>query len=82
MVEAIFGDVPVFLIGAFAAAAYAPERSTKVVDYFVAAERYEDAQARLRTGEWEKTRTLTSPTPRSASTAARGSRASAARRST
>lgn len=61
MVEAIFGDVPVFLVGAFAAAAYAPERYTKDVDYFVAAERYEDAQARLRAGEWSKTRTLAFP---------------------
>jgi hypothetical protein len=61
MVEAIFGDVPVFLVGAFAAAAYAPERYTKDVEYFVAAGRYEDAQARLRAGEWKQTRTLTFP---------------------
>lgn len=61
MVEPIFGDVPVFLVGAFAAAVYAPERYTKDVDYFVAADRYEDAQARLRNCAWKKTRTLTFP---------------------
>jgi hypothetical protein len=59
VVEAIFGDVPVFLIGAHAAAAYAPERSTNDVDYFVAADHYEDAQARLHAGGWKQTRTLT-----------------------
>jgi hypothetical protein len=58
MADAIFGDVPVFLVGAFAAAAYAPERYTKDIGSFVAAEHYEDAQARLRAGEWKKTRTL------------------------
>lgn len=59
--EPVFGDVPVFLVGAFAAAVYAPERYTKDVDYFVAADRYEDAQARLRSQAWKKTRTLTFP---------------------
>lgn len=61
MIEAIFGDIPVFLVGAFAAAAYAPERHTKDVDYFVAAENYDDAQARLQAGDWKKTRTLLFP---------------------
>ncbi len=61
VVEAIFGDVPVFLVGAFAAAAYAPERYTKDVGYFVAAEHYEDARSRLRAGEWKMTRALAFP---------------------
>jgi len=61
VIEEIFWDVPVVLVGAFAAAAYAPERYTKDVDYFVAEEHYEDAQARLRDGEWKKTRTLVFP---------------------
>src|SRR5665213_240410 len=61
VVENIFGGLPVFLIGAFAAAAYAPERYTKDVDYFVAAENYEDAQARLPAAEWEVMRALCFP---------------------
>jgi len=61
MIAAIFGDIPVFLIGAFAAAAYAPERYSKDVGYFVSAERYDDAQARLLASDWEKCRTLMFP---------------------
>jgi hypothetical protein len=36
-------------------------RCEKDVDYFVAAEHYDEAQARLRAGEWKKTGTLTFP---------------------
>ncbi|MEA2719785.1 MAG: hypothetical protein QOJ39_1649 [Candidatus Eremiobacteraeota bacterium] len=61
MIAAIFGDIPVFLIGALAAAAYAPERYTKDVDYFVVADRYGEAQTRLLTAGWKQTRTLTFP---------------------
>ena len=61
VIEPIFGDIPVFLVGAFAAAAYAPERYTKDVDYFVTADRYGDTQARLRAADWKQTRTLAFP---------------------
>lgn len=61
VLESIFGDVPVFLIGAFAAAVYAPERYTKDVDYFVTAERYDDAQDCLRSRGWKVARTLVFP---------------------
>lgn len=59
--ETIFGDLPVFLVGALAAAVYAPERSTSDVDYFVTADRYDDARACLREAGWRETRTLTFP---------------------
>ena len=61
VVDAIFGDISVFLIDAFAVAAYAPERLPKDVCYFVAAKRYGDAQARLRAAKWNETRTLAFP---------------------
>src|ERR1700685_2730732 len=61
LVEMTFGDVPALLIGAHAAAVYAPERFTKDVDYFVAPDRYEDARACLIAGEWKQTRTLIFP---------------------
>jgi hypothetical protein len=61
IVEAIFGDIPVFLVGAFAAAAYAPERYSNDIGYFVAAQRYDGAQARLLASDWKKTRTLMFP---------------------
>ncbi len=48
MSDAVFGDVPVCLIGALAAATYAPERMTHDIDYFCEAGNYDAACASLR----------------------------------
>jgi hypothetical protein len=61
MIERALGSLPAFLVGAHAAAAYAPERMTKDVDYFVAAEHYAEAQASLRKNSWTKLRDLHFP---------------------
>ena len=47
MIERTLGDIAAFLIGAHAASAYPPERMTKDINYFVVADRYATAIARL-----------------------------------
>jgi len=61
LVEQTFGTIPALLVGAHAVAAYAAERMTKDVDYFVAGEQYAQAEERLRDGGWTKLRDLHFP---------------------
>jgi hypothetical protein len=61
MIEPMFDTIPVFLIGAHAAAAYAPERMTKDIDYFVAGENYAEATTRIGNSGWTKIRDLHFP---------------------
>lgn len=48
VLDKIFAGLPIFLIGAHAAAAFAPERMTQAVDYFTTGDFYEIAAGRLR----------------------------------
>jgi hypothetical protein len=61
LIEQTFGSIPVLLVGAHAVAAYAPERMTKDVDYFVAGDRYAEAEKRLQDSGWAKLRDLHFP---------------------
>lgn len=56
--------LPVMLIGAHAAAAYAPPRNTADVDFIVSFDRYAEAEARMLAGGWEKTNDLVFPNSR------------------
>jgi len=58
---ALFDGIPTMLIGAHAAAAYAPPRQTADVDVIFPFDRYAEADARLRTAGWIKTQDLVFP---------------------
>lgn len=64
MVDKLFDGVPIFLIGAHAAAAYAPERMTQDVDYFTSGRYLPDASARLIDAGFCKRSDLTFATSR------------------
>ncbi len=54
----LFGEIPVFVIGAFAVAAYAPMVYTSDVQYLLLPEHYDDAQRSLRVAGWTRLWTL------------------------
>ena len=55
---AVLDGIPAMLIGAHAAAAYAPARMTADVDIVVSAEHYAEAEARMRADGWDKINAL------------------------
>ncbi len=59
MIGEMFGELPVCLIDAHAAAAYAPERMTQGVDYFTTAQEYERASRVLASHGYRKSGNLT-----------------------
>jgi hypothetical protein len=62
--ERIFDDLEVCLVGAHAAAAYAPERATHNIDYFTAPAHYETALLRLHEAGYTKQHEMTFASPR------------------
>ena len=54
----VFDDIPVMLIGAHAAAAYAPARQTNDIDFIVEPSRFAEAEAKLAARGWQKTTNL------------------------
>jgi hypothetical protein len=62
--ERIFDDLEVCLVGAHAAAAYAPERATHNIDYFTPPAQYETALQRLLAAGYTKQREMTFASPR------------------
>lgn len=55
---AVLDGIPAMLIGAHAAAAYAPARMTADVDIVVPAEHYAEAEAKMRADGWENVNEL------------------------
>jgi hypothetical protein len=60
-VRDLFGDVPVMAVGAVAAPAYAPERTTAALDIIVELDRFVEASANLRAAGWAKRNDLVFP---------------------
>jgi hypothetical protein len=57
----LFGDVPAIVVGDVAARAYAPERLTKDIDFFIAYDRFSEATDLLAKSGWNKKLDLVFP---------------------
>ena len=57
----VFDEIPAMLIGAHAAAAYAPARQTDDIDFIVEHARFAEAEAKLIASGWKKTTSLGFP---------------------